>query len=253
MSISPIAQALSSLQALGQRPALTWYSGSGERLELSGDVTLNWLNKTANFLVDSAAEPGTRVLLDLPPHWRTIVWGVATLRTGATAVPAKTADAAERTFEVVITDRAAGPHPDADLIAVVTLAALARRYPGELPAGLVDAGPAVMGSADSIIYLPGANPAATALDLGTSQVAYGDLLDWLAAGPAVPAGARVAVRVPGAGAAEPTSTLLAGVLRLALSAWLAGGSIVLVSEVQDDSKFASIAASERADVTGIGI
>ncbi|MEK8228049.1 hypothetical protein NKG05_21105 [Oerskovia sp. M15] len=45
-------------------------------MELSGAVLHNWINKTVNLLVEEFdAAPGTRVLLDLPSHWRAIVWG----------------------------------------------------------------------------------------------------------------------------------------------------------------------------------
>src|SRR5688572_18938796 len=69
------------------RPRLTWYGDDGERVELSGAVLENWVNKTTNLLVEEFdAEPGTRVVIDLPVHWRTVVWALAVWRVGATAV-----------------------------------------------------------------------------------------------------------------------------------------------------------------------
>ncbi|WP_433464465.1 TIGR03089 family protein [Spirillospora sp. CA-128828] len=61
------------------RPLVTFYDdASGERVELSARTFENWVAKTANFLVDGlAAEPGTRVVLVLPPHWQTAVWLMA--------------------------------------------------------------------------------------------------------------------------------------------------------------------------------
>ena len=58
------------------RPFLTYYDdATGERVELSGVTTANWVAKTSNFLVDDLeAEPGTRIRLGLPSHWLRFVW-----------------------------------------------------------------------------------------------------------------------------------------------------------------------------------
>ena len=58
-----------------------------ERVELSGAVLANWVAKTTNLIVEEFdAGPGCRLLIDLPPHWRTAVWVLGALRAGATAV-----------------------------------------------------------------------------------------------------------------------------------------------------------------------
>lgn len=69
------------------RPLVTFYDdASGERVELSARTFGNWVAKTANFLVDGlAAEPGTRVVLVLPPHWQTAVWLMACWSAGLVA------------------------------------------------------------------------------------------------------------------------------------------------------------------------
>lgn len=71
------------------RPLVTFYDDArGERVELSAKTFDNWVAKTANFLVDGlAAEPGTRVVLVLPPHWQTAVWLMACWSAGLVAVP----------------------------------------------------------------------------------------------------------------------------------------------------------------------
>ncbi|SNS46719.1 TIGR03089 family protein [Actinomadura mexicana] len=71
------------------RPLVTFYDdASGERVELSARTFGNWVAKTANFLVDGlAAEPGTRVVLVLPPHWQTAVWLMACWSAGLVAEP----------------------------------------------------------------------------------------------------------------------------------------------------------------------
>ncbi|TDB94521.1 TIGR03089 family protein [Actinomadura sp. 7K534] len=70
-------------------PLVTFYDdASGERVELSARTFDNWVAKTANFLVDGlAAEPGTRAVLVLPPHWQTAVWLMACWSAGVVAEP----------------------------------------------------------------------------------------------------------------------------------------------------------------------
>ena len=69
------------------QPRLTWYGAEDERVELSGRVLANWVIKAANLLVEeSDVEPGSRVSLDLPVHWRSLVWGLATLVAGGELV-----------------------------------------------------------------------------------------------------------------------------------------------------------------------
>jgi uncharacterized protein (TIGR03089 family) len=157
------------------RPRLTWYGDAGERVELSGAVLANWVAKTTNLLVEEFdAGPGLRVGLDLPPHWRTVVWALAAWRCGAAVVLGPGAARAE----VVVTDRPTA-HDDARQLVAVTLPALARRYDAELPAGAVDAAGAVMTYGDVIGWAPDVDPAETALDdsAGT-HVAHADLARW---------------------------------------------------------------------------
>src|SRR6478609_1832263 len=103
------------------RPRLTWYGDDGERVELSGAVLENWVNKTANLLVEEFdAGPGSRVLMDLPMHWRTLVWMLAGWRVGACAVvePSTSTD-------LVVTTQ---PGRHVAPVVAVSLGALARRF-----------------------------------------------------------------------------------------------------------------------------
>ncbi|XRQ05693.1 TIGR03089 family protein [Actinomadura welshii] len=70
-------------------PLVTFYDdASGERVELSAWTFDNWVAKTANLLVDGlAAEPGTRAVLVLPPHWQTAVWLLACWSAGLVVEP----------------------------------------------------------------------------------------------------------------------------------------------------------------------
>lgn len=69
-------------------PAVVWYGPGQERVELSGRVLENWVAKTANMLVEECeAAPGTRICLELPVHWRSVVLALASLRTGLAQEP----------------------------------------------------------------------------------------------------------------------------------------------------------------------
>lgn len=221
------------------RPRVTWYGDDGERVELSGAVLHNWINKTVNLLVEEFdAAPGVRVLLDLPPHWRSIVWALATWRTGATLVLAPQTGGSDavgqddgvpdagrarpdRPVDVVVTSRpSAWDGTDAQLVAV-PLPALARRYDGDLPHGAIDAGSAVMTYGDQIGWVEEIDPDAVAIDHGDGTTTPHDALSRWATGSRPPheGGRR--------GLLEPTSTidLLRGTLDL-----LAGdGSVVVLS------------------------
>src|SRR6187401_95707 len=137
------------------RPRVTVYDDTdsptrGERIELSARVLANWVAKAANLLRDDLdAGPGSVVLLDLPPHWRTLYWAVAAWSVGACVeVPANrtTADAGlgpaqagagNAVADVVVTD-AVDVAAAADEAVLVTLAALARSASGPVPTGVVD-------------------------------------------------------------------------------------------------------------------
>src|SRR5699024_8859018 len=123
-------------------PRLTWYGPDSERVEFSGRVLENWVAKTANYLVDELdAEPGTVIALNLPLHWRSVAWMLATWAVGATAV---TADGVDLDFSstdtnIIATASPATVHsqlPGAKgdpLVVAVALPALQMRWMGELP------------------------------------------------------------------------------------------------------------------------
>jgi len=165
-----VAALLTSLTRSGGQPRITWYGDDFERVELSGAVLDNWVSKTTNLLVEEFdAAPGVRVLLDLPPHWRALVWALAVWRTGATLTLTGPAN-------VVVTTR-----PDdhaADAVVAVTLGALARRFDGPLPRGAIDAASAVMTYGDVVGYVAPTDPTTDALD-GTT---FAELDAWWAGG-----------------------------------------------------------------------
>ena len=76
--MTTISGLLAALQRDGGRPRVTAYDDGpgptqGERIELSGRVLGTWVAKAANLLTEELdVQPGDRVALDLPAHWRAL-------------------------------------------------------------------------------------------------------------------------------------------------------------------------------------
>ncbi len=205
------------------RPRLTWYDDEpgpthGERIELSARVLANWVAKAANLLQDDAgAEPGTTVGLDLPAHWRSVYWALATWAVGATVVTGPDA----LTADMLVTDspgHAAAHGGDAVL---VSIPALARAHPdaGAAPAA-VDEARELSTHGDQFAPLADPEPDDVALVVDGTPIMYAALVvpedGW---GPRP----RVAIR-----------GRLAETLVAVLSAWAADGSVVLSRGVAPD-------------------
>ncbi|GAA4656905.1 TIGR03089 family protein [Arthrobacter cryoconiti] len=146
-------------------PRLTWYGADSERVELSGRVLDNWVAKTANFLIEELdAEAGTVVALDLPIHWRSIVWTLASFATGGTVMTGQS-DADETGYlgscissltraNIVATANPVDVAQQCVVLAMnpcivaVALPALAMRWTGDLPSDAVDYSGGVRAHAD---------------------------------------------------------------------------------------------------------
>ena len=182
------------------RPRLTWYGAGGERVELSARVLANWVAKTANLLLEELLDPGQPavVVLDLPVHWRSVVWGLAAWSVGCeVAEPGVAPDGA-----VIITSAPAtapATDPAGAPLVVLTLAALAFTS-GAVPPGALDYNAVVAGYGDD---LPP--------DLDPVPLHLAPLAD----GPAP----RVLLEVAGSS--------LAAVLRTVVAVLAADGSVVL--------------------------
>jgi uncharacterized protein (TIGR03089 family) len=165
-SASTVPDLLGLLAATGGQPRITQYDGGGERVELSGAVLANWTSKTTNLLVEEFdVAPGASVRLDLPAHWRTLVWALATWRCGGCVLLGPEGGA-----DVVVSD-----HPErhtTDALVAVALPALARRFDGTLPPGAVDAAAAVMTYGDVIGWAPDPDPGRAALVAGAARPAH---------------------------------------------------------------------------------
>jgi uncharacterized protein (TIGR03089 family) len=208
-------------------PRLTWYGPDAERVELSGRVLDNWVAKTSNLLQDELdAEPGMRLRLDLPAHWKSVVLALAAWQLG---------------MEVVFDDgeaellATADPGPGAaaggfDAVLAVPLPALAMRWPGELPTGVFDFAAEVRSHGD--VFMPHVDPAADRLAIRTADGAahaHGALLEGFAS--AQGAGLRLLI---------PAADGLEAVLAQSLGTWRADGSVVLVHpEVEVTGKLRS--------------
>lgn len=241
--MSTLTGLLSTLGGGGDatRPRLVHYDPQG-RIELSGRVLVNWVAKAANLLTEEFdAGPGTVVGLRLPPgHWRAAYWALATWSCGATlrCLPADAADAGETADEtdtdgldVLVTDTPpAGAGAAVDVVAVTT-AALARRFPGDLPRGAFDEAAVLATYADVFEALD--EPAGT--------------------DPAIEGGATYAELVPAASDEDAPRLLLAGpasqqaFLTAALATWAADGAIIVVTgDGSDGAALERIAEQEGA-------
>lgn len=226
-SVTPV---LTPHQALGQlveddatRPAITFYDDTpgptqGERIEISRRVLGNWVAKAANALQEGLdVQRGSVVLLDLPcPHWRTAYWALAVWAVGATL----TLDPHEGADVLVTTDPDSSTAEDADEVVAVTLAALAREYPGDLRTGVMDEAKEVSSFGDSFYAWDEPEPDDDALVHDGERTTYEDLFapaQW-------PAGSRVLV-------ADESAYAL---LRHVLHAVATGSSLVFVRGSQPD-------------------
>lgn len=113
-------------------PWLTWYSHSGERIELSGKVFDNWVAKSANLLGECFdLEEESLVVLDLPSHWKSLVLGLASLHHGATLLAADDDRAANATLWIT-QDPEDQRIPGSTEILAVNPAAMALSFGAEL-------------------------------------------------------------------------------------------------------------------------
>jgi len=228
------------------RPRVTVYDDTdsptrGERIELSARVLANWVAKAANLLQDDLdVGPGSVVLLDLPPHWRTLYWAFAAWSVGACVeVPQNRApaDAGGVTQaagpDVVVTD-AVDVAAGAEEAVLVTLAALARSAGVDVPAGVVDEAGELATHGDVFDAWDEPDRADPALRAYGADTAYGELLAVAATTSTTPTTA------PPVGPARVHTATddTAAFLRLALSTWAADGSLVLTRGEPDPTVLA---------------
>jgi uncharacterized protein (TIGR03089 family) len=194
-------------------PRLTWYGPDAERVELSGRVLDNWVAKTSNLLQDDLdAEPGMRLRLDLPAHWKSIIWALAAWQLGMEVV------LDDNGADLLATDDPAQAGEGFDAVVAVPLPALAMRWPGDLPSGVIDYAAEVRSHGDVFMAHNDPDPGHPAVRSSSgAAVRHAELLDSFAAGHE--SGTRLLVRA---------NDGLEAALANALGAWKNDGSVVLV-------------------------
>jgi uncharacterized protein (TIGR03089 family) len=135
------------------RPLVTFYDdATGERVELSVATFDNWVAKTANLLVDElGADPGARVLIDLPLHWQTAVWVGACWAAGTVPVLATVAGdqpAVDGADVLVCGPALPDPLPRVPEVVALALRPLGGRFVDPLPGGVLDYAVAVPSHGD---------------------------------------------------------------------------------------------------------
>ncbi|MBZ2196432.1 TIGR03089 family protein [Occultella gossypii] len=241
-------------------PRLTWYGPDGERVELSGRVLANWVIKATNLLTeDAVAGPGVVVGVELPVHWRGLVWSLAALRAGAAVAlgdgngtdPVPRADGAGPEADTVVTDRPAGAHGRVragGAVIAVALPALARSFDGPLGSGVIDGAADLMTYPDVLTMLPDVDPEAPAVEDAT----HAGLLAWArrtAADAARPGTGRPPSKDSTGSTATAPRVLVAAAdprlaLATALAVWAERGSVVLVGEPRSEADLAHLAQVE---------
>lgn len=210
------------LRSDSAKPRITTYDDTdgptrGERIELSARVLSNWVSKAANALQEEFdIAPGSVVHLDLPPHWRTAYWALATWSVGAAVSvsgpgAARAAPAAEQPDLLVTADPEAAATSDSPAV-LVTLAGLARAATVPVPHGVMDEAKELSTYGDQFDPWEEATDDDPALIVGGARTAYGDLV------------------LPQASSAERrhlTTTGTADFLTTSLALWAADGSVVL--------------------------
>lgn len=220
-------------------PRLTWYAAehqrTGERIELSARVLGTWVAKTANLLEEEfECGPGSVVAIDLPTHWRTLVFQLAAWSTGAVVRLG-----ADRSADVLVSHDVQALQRNASLERIaVSLAPLAVNFGAPVPDGVLDYARVVTGYGDTYTALAAPGPDDPALERADgSWVPHSALLpEAAAAGDAWPLGVRLLTDV---GPAD--------VVRGPLAAWARTGSVVLTPSIAGLP--GTVAASERVTAT----
>ncbi|QJC22343.1 TIGR03089 family protein [Arcanobacterium buesumense] len=137
---------MEALLERGTSPALIWY-GVSERIELSGKVCAMHISKIAQYLSDDLGVDGdSHLFLDLPAHWKSVLWSLAGHVAGCHVSYTPT----ELSWnDVVVTAHPTPPQDQATHLAL-TLAPLAFAWPGDLPDEYEDAASAPMRYPDTI-------------------------------------------------------------------------------------------------------
>ncbi len=221
------------------RPLCTYYDDAvGERTELSGQTLANWVNKTANLLVDGCGlGEGDVAVVRLPPHWQTAAvllgcWSVG-LTVDLGRVPVGSTATRSSAGVAFVADPLLSAEVLADIPAddtfALALAPLAAPFRPEPPPGTHDYVVEVRGHGDHFTPLSPVLPGTAALAGG---VTHADLVTSTAD---IAAGSRVLI--DGDAHPDPIDWLVAPLL--------AGASLVLCRNL-DPARLPARLDTERA-------
>ncbi|MER1995053.1 MAG: TIGR03089 family protein [Arthrobacter sp.] len=221
MTVNPVPSILNTLRTeQATSPALIWYGPDSERVELSGKVLDNWAAKTSNYLAEELdAEPGTTVELEMPVHWKTLVWALGAWQAGCPVALSAAAGAPVR-----VTSDDPQPRTPGEIVAAVALPALAMSWPGALPGGTSDYAAEVRAFADTWTGPDYGDEPADAVS-GTAAepgIAFSSLLE--------------AATVQGHTVLAPAAAGTQQILGTALAVWARGGSLVLTGNGVEPSE-----------------
>ncbi|MPV48858.1 TIGR03089 family protein [Pseudactinotalea sp. HY160] len=242
---------LAPLLAPVTEPRLTWYGPGGERVDLSGRVLANWFVKAANLCAQELdLGPGDRLGLDLPAHWRSLVWAAGAWICGAEVVPlgSDESGAADASLAAVVTATPPATAGDGPTCVVIALPAFALRLDDAPGPGAIDGVAELTSQPDQLLLPAGGSARESALPGRTqADVLAGDdpRLEGVRPGErALLVGADGdAARLP----TLPTLPPLLALLTVAPPLWARGASIVLAGDPGADLD--RIAAAEGVTTT----
>ncbi len=153
-SLSPVESLLAPMRH-STHPYLTWYSRSGERVELSGRVFDNWVAKSANLLHEEFdLAPDSIVATDMSGHWKSVALALACWHLGAELrCVAPGTNPGDIDVFITADPRTLAVNGSVEVMAV-PLPALAMAFAGQLPVGATDYASEVRSYADSFSASP---------------------------------------------------------------------------------------------------
>ncbi len=223
---------------------MTWYDDvpgvtQGERIELSARVLANWVAKASNFLVDDQlVDPGEELGLDLPTHWRQVIWALAGWSAHVTVQLGPVTSASPR---LIVTDRPEQYPDHAGTTVAIALPGLARSWPTPLPADVIDGAAVLGGQPDE--FFPDASFDGPCLQASGESWTGAELLGCaaeLSANRRWPQGVRLGIT---AGSGRTTASYLIALV----AAWQLNGSVVLSRGELSPDLTARRAQSEKID------
>lgn len=244
------------------RPRIVWYSPE-ERIELTGHVLSMWQAKAAG-LITAETAPGAPVHLGAPVHWRTVVWACGAWLAGRAVILGPGQQAADLAADAGVEPAGLSMalaesdlDPEAEVQVLVPTPSLAVRWPGELPAMVIDGAAELMSYADtfSAVAAPGSAPGLIQAGTGgPSEPPRCLTRAQLAAAPeaaqadhaSTDAAGRAAAGVAARGAALVRTGDPGCALREVLGAWQRGLTAVLLQPGAGEDLAAAAARQEGA-------